>query len=42
MVAVLTHPILLRIFAPDLQQELSSIVRSIIGRLRVLGIKAGY
>ena len=41
LVAALTYPILLRIFAPDLQQELSSIVRSIIGRLRVPGITAG-
>jgi hypothetical protein len=40
-VAALTYPTLLRIFAPDLQQELSSIVRSIVGRLRVPGITAG-
>ena len=40
-VAALTYPTLLRIFAPDLHQELSSIVRSFIGRLRVPGITAG-
>lgn len=36
IVAALTYPMLLRIFAPDLQQELSSIVRSIAGRLRIM------
>jgi O-antigen/teichoic acid export membrane protein len=38
--AVLTYPLLLRMFAPDLQKELSSIVKSIIGRVRIPGNSA--
>jgi hypothetical protein len=40
IVAVLSYPMLLRLFAPDLQQELSSIVRSVAGRLRIPRIGA--
>jgi O-antigen/teichoic acid export membrane protein len=40
IVAVPTYPMLLRILAPDLQRELSSIVRSVAGRLRIPGIGA--
>ena len=40
IVAVLSYPMVLRILAPDLQREISSIVRSVAGRLRVPRIGA--
>lgn len=42
IVAALAYPMLLRIFAPDLQRELISIVRSIAGRLRIQRIGATH
>ncbi len=40
IVTVLSYPMLLRLFAPDLHQELSSIVCSFAGRLRIQRIGA--